>query len=115
MKQSIYIILLALSLIPAVALAQGEPVNDELPETHGNDDSTAEASDDPNDVNSESYEMAVQQQKPDHNIRIAIFPRDKVIQVKLVTSEGDITCDLYAGLHPLTVMNFIALGDGNPG
>lgn len=64
--------------------------------------------------NSESYEMAVQMQKPDHDIRVAIFPRDRIIKVKLATSAGDVTCDLYAGEHPLTVMNFIALSRGIP-
>ena len=58
--------------------------------------------------------MAVQQQKPDHTIRIALFPQDKTIKAKLVTSKGDISCDLYAGQHPLTVMNFVALATAKP-
>ena len=37
--------------------------------------------------NAESFEMAVQQQKPDHDIRMALFPKDHIIHAKLVTTK----------------------------
>ena len=46
---------------------------------------------------------------PGHKIRIAPYPKDKTIRATLVTSVGNITCELYAGAHPMTVMNFVAL------
>ena len=114
MKRIILITLL-LFLIPVAAIAQDAPVPDEPSDSRGNGDETGdEAGENPNMSNAESFEMAAQLQKPDHNIRISLFPANHTIQVKLVTSKGDIDCQLYAGLHPLTVLNFIALSSGKP-
>ncbi|MBR4984956.1 MAG: peptidylprolyl isomerase [Proteobacteria bacterium] len=51
---------------------------------------------------------------PGHNIRIAPYPKDKTIRATLVTSAGKVTCELFAGAHPMTVMNFVALAKGKP-
>ena len=45
-----------------------------------------------------------------HKITIAPFPLDYVMNGKIVTSLGTLDCELYAGTHPLTVLNFVSLG-----
>ena len=52
---------------------------------------------------------------PGHKIHIAPYPKDKIIHATLITSAGNISCQLYAGAHPMTVMNFVALAKGKPG
>ena len=108
--------LFTLLLIPVLATAQDDAIPDEPSDTKENvDEHSDEAGENPNMSNAESFEMAVQQQKPDHDIRMALFPKDHIIHAKLVTTKGDIQCELYAGMHPLTVMNFVALSTGKPG
>lgn len=51
----------------------------------------------------------------DHKIEIAPFPYDYVMHGSIVTSLGTLSCDLYAGSHPLTVLNFVSLGRDNYG
>ncbi len=51
----------------------------------------------------------------DHKIVIAPFPYDYVMHGRIVTSLGTLECDLYAGSHPLTVLNFVSLGRENYG
>ncbi len=50
----------------------------------------------------------------EHGRKFAIFEEDRTINVKLITTAGDITCSLYAGTHPATVLNFLALAEGTP-
>lgn len=114
MKRFIFITLI-LFLIPVAAMAQDAPVPDEPSDSQETSDETGDsAGENPNMSNAESFEMALQLQKPDHNIRMSLFPANHTVQVKLVTSKGDLECQLYAGLHPLTVLNFIALSSGKP-
>ena len=51
---------------------------------------------------------------PDHHYIIAPYPENETRLVELQTSEGNIQCTLFAGQHPLTVLNFMALSEGNP-
>lgn len=51
---------------------------------------------------------------PEHNLTFAPFPKDYRIRVQLVTTVGNIPCELYADTHPLTVLNFVALATGSP-
>lgn len=51
---------------------------------------------------------------PEHNLAVAPFPKDYRIRVQLVTTVGNIPCELYADTHPLTVLNFVALATGSP-
>lgn len=114
MKRFIFGTLL-LFLVPVVAMAQDDPVPDEPSDAQESNDETGDsAGTDPHVSNAESFEMALQLQKPDHNIRMSLFPANHTVQVKLVTNKGDVECQLYAGLHPLTVLNFIALSTGKP-
>ena len=50
---------------------------------------------------------------PDHRITLAPFPPDYVMHGKIITSIGELECDLYAGNHPFTVLNFVALSREN--
>lgn len=50
----------------------------------------------------------------EHGRKFAFFDEDRTINVKLITSAGDIECSLYAGTHPATVLNFLALAEGTP-
>lgn len=51
---------------------------------------------------------------PDHVRKVAPWHEDKKLKVALHTSLGDVTCELFAGAHPLTVLNFKALATGTP-
>ena len=51
---------------------------------------------------------------PEHRLTFAPFPKDYRIRVQLVTTVGNIPCELYADTHPLTVLNFVALATGSP-
>ncbi len=51
---------------------------------------------------------------PEHKLAVAPFPKDYRIRVQLVTTVGNIPCELYADTHPLTVLNFVALATGSP-
>lgn len=50
----------------------------------------------------------------EHKLTFAPFPKDYRIRVQLVTTVGNIPCELYADTHPLTVLNFVALATGSP-
>lgn len=51
----------------------------------------------------------------DHHPKVAPFGRDYTVDVELETSVGSISCTLWAGKHPATTLNFVALATGNPG
>ena len=53
--------------------------------------------------------------KTDHKPSIAPWPLDYTINAHLITTAGNIHCKLFAGAHPLTVLNFISLATGTPG
>ena len=53
-------------------------------------------------------------ERPEHRRLVAPFPKDHRIRVELVTTAGNISCDLYADTHPLTTLNFVALATGSP-
>ena len=50
-----------------------------------------------------------------HRRLVAPWPENKTIVATLVTSHGEIQCRLFAGTHPMTVLNFISLATGKPG
>ncbi len=52
--------------------------------------------------------------KPEHIYKIAAFPEDKTIHAELNTSLGSVSCEIFAGTHPLTVLNFMSLAKGKP-
>lgn len=59
--------------------------------------------------------VAENQAATDHAFKIAVFPEDKTFHAQLKTSVGTVSCTLFAGTHPLTVLNFMALAKGSPG
>lgn len=64
--------------------------------------------------NTEPDVAATIEPRPDHVRKVAPWPEDKEINATLHTSLGDIKCELFAGTHPLTVLNFKALSHGLP-
>ena len=50
----------------------------------------------------------------DHKPIISPWPLDYNIKASLVTSAGTLSCELFAGSHPMTVLNFISLATGTP-
>ena len=65
-------------------------------------------------VESAQNEACVQPDLSDHKPSIAPWPMDYSIHAQLITSAGIITCELFAGTHPMTVLNFISLATGKP-
>lgn len=51
---------------------------------------------------------------PSHSPGIAPFPPTETVSISLSTTHGDLQCSLYAGTHPLTVLNFLSLISGTP-
>ena len=49
-----------------------------------------------------------------HRITVAPWAADKTIRTVLYTSAGEVVCDLFAGTHPMTTLNFISLATGKP-
>lgn len=50
----------------------------------------------------------------DHKPVISPWPLNYTIKASLVTSAGTLICELFAGSHPMTVLNFISLSTGKP-
>ena len=98
-----WMIALAFLAMPGICFA------DDFDDSEQQDD--AEIQDDAANIEVPEEEVVVE----DHRLPVHLFAKDKVIQVKIVTSAGDVMCDLYAGLHPVTVVNFVSLAKGTPG
>ncbi len=101
--------LFTLALCPTAATAQDVPSN-----TASTPEETHDLSDENGEVVGSDEISRTQETAPDHVRKIAPFKEDERIQAELMTSEGTITCALFAGQHPLTVLNFIALALGKP-
>lgn len=78
----------------------------------GSDGASDEAGTDGEGVVSDSEAQV--EVKPEHVSSVSIYARDKIVRARLQTSVGEIVCDLYAGTHPLTVLNFVSLSKGKP-
>lgn len=88
-----------------------------------NEDSTETASASDNNApgdNEDSADTISEEQtceelaKPEHVSGISPYPKGKIIQAKIQTSIGELSCELYVGDHPMTVLNFISLATGKP-
>ena len=74
------------------------------------DDAVQEADSSQNAANATAQIPENTEVLKEHKIRIAPFPVDYVMKGQIVTSLGTLECELYAGTHPLTVLNFVSLG-----
>ena len=98
---------------PAAEGAAGNAIDADLATGSPEPDQTSDLSaEEPG--NTEPEPSAANDPKPDHVRRIAPWPEDKTMKATLHTDQGDITCELFAGAHPLTVLNFKALAEGKP-
>ena len=99
----------------SVAVDKSEPVAEPVDDSATTEDTATEESattGTPDEPTGEAEETALT--KPEHVYKIAAFPEDKTIHAELKTSLGTVSCELFAGTHPLTVINFMALAKGTP-
>lgn len=109
---SLLVLLVLLSIPSFAAFAGDDP--DETPDSVDDAAVQSDSAGTAQDENGAVSDVPSVEVKPEHVSSVAIYPADKIIHAKLQTSIGDISCDLYAGNHPLTVLNFISLAKGEP-
>ena len=122
MKKVLFVFLAVLGLtvgFGACVFAEDlSPAADDTTDCDAAQDAAAGESSGMDDAASENVAQPVTPDVPEfvpgHKITIAPYPKDKIIRAKLVTSVGTVTCNLFAGAHQMTVMNFVALSKGKP-